>query len=154
MSKIQNASSQRSLATWLTVVVNEQNDDWPAPVSLVSVQPVIGWLKDEIARHWSHIVHRPRPHCNLPLPCIVRNCVWYCIKYSSLKSSYVLQATPLAYQIIKWSFVVVLFGSGGSKSKNVFHILTVSVRCSYFNKSAKPGVRVDILYVQKSIKTV
>ena len=96
MSKIQNASSQRSLATWLTVVVNEQNDDWPAPVSLVSVQPVIGWLKDEIARHWSHIVHRPRPHCNLPLPCIVRNCVWYCIKYSSLKSSYVLQSHPVS----------------------------------------------------------
>ena len=61
MSKIQNTSSQRSLATWLIVAANEQNDDWPASVSLVSVQPVIGWLKDEVARHWSHIVHRPRP---------------------------------------------------------------------------------------------
>ena len=68
MSKIQNTSSQRSLATWLTVTANEQNDDWPAPVSVVSVQPVIGWLKDGAARHWSHIVHRPRPHGNLPLP--------------------------------------------------------------------------------------
>ena len=154
MSKIQNASSQRSLATWLTVAVNEQNDDWPAPVSLVSVQPVIGWLKDEKAQHWSHIVHRPHPHCNLPLSCKVRNGVWYCVKYSSLKSFYVLQSHPLAYRIIKWSFVVVLFGSGGNKSKNVFHILMVSVRCSYFNKSAKPGARVDILHVQKSIKMV
>ena len=104
MSKIQNASSQRSLATWLTVVVNEQDDDWPAPVSLVSVQPVIGWFKDEIARHWSHIVHRPRPHCNLPLPCIVRNCVWYCIKYSSLKSSYVLQSHPASIPNHKMKF--------------------------------------------------
>ena len=73
MSKIQNTSSQRSLATWLTVAANEQNDDWPASGSLVSVQPVIRWLKDEVARHWSHIVHRPRPHGNLPLPGIVRN---------------------------------------------------------------------------------
>ena len=85
MSKIQNTSSQCSLVTWLTVTANEQNDDWPAPVSLVSVQPVIGWLKDGVARYWSHIVHRPRPHGNLPLPCIVRNGVWYCVKYSSLK---------------------------------------------------------------------
>ena len=94
MSKIQNTSSQRSLATWLTVAANEQNDDWPVSVSLVSVQPVIGWLKDEVARHWSLIVHRPRPHGNLPLPCIVRNGVWYCVKYSSLKSFYVLQSIP------------------------------------------------------------
>ena len=69
MSKIQNTSSQCSLATWLTVMANEQNDDWPAPVSLVIVQPVIGWLKDGVARHWSHIVHRPRPmticHCQI-----------------------------------------------------------------------------------------
>ena len=55
-SKIQNTSSQRSLVTWQTVAVNEQNDDWPASVSLVSVQSVIGWLKDEVARHWSHVV--------------------------------------------------------------------------------------------------
>ena len=88
MSKIQNTSSQRFLATWLTVAASEQNDDWPASVSLVSVQPVIGWLKDEVARHWSHIVHRPRPHGNLPLPCRVRNGVWYCVKYSSSKSFY------------------------------------------------------------------
>ena len=94
MSKIQNTSSQRSLATWLTVAANEQNDDWPASVSIVSVQPVIGWLRDEVARHWSHIVHRPRPHGNLPLPCIVRNGLWYCVKYSSLKSFYVLQSHP------------------------------------------------------------
>ena len=104
MSKIQNASSQHSLATWLTVAVNEQNDDWPAPVSLVSVQPVIGWLKDEIARHWSHILHRPRPHCNLPLPCIVRNGVWYCVKYSSLKSFYVLQSHPVSTPNHKMKF--------------------------------------------------
>ena len=83
MSKIQNTSSQRFLATWLTVTANEQNDDWLAPVSVVSVQPVIGWLKDGAASHWSHIVHRPRPHGNLPLPCFVRNGVWYCVKYSS-----------------------------------------------------------------------
>ena len=50
---------------------------------------------------------------------------------------------------MKCSFVVVLFGSGGSKSKNVFDILLVSVRWSYFNKSVKPGARVHILYVQK-----
>ena len=68
MSKIQNTSSQCSLATWLTVTANEQNGDWPAPVSRVSVQPVIGWLKYEVARQWSHIVHRPRPHGNVPLP--------------------------------------------------------------------------------------
>ena len=92
MSQIQNTSSQRSLATWLTVAANEQNDDLPASVSLVSVQPVIGWLKDEVARYWSQIVHRPRPYGNVPLPCIVRNGVWYCVKYSSLKSFYVLQS--------------------------------------------------------------
>ena len=68
MSKIQNTSSQCSLATWLTVTANEQNGDWPAPVSPVSVQPVIGWLKYEVARQWSHIVHRPRPHGNVTLP--------------------------------------------------------------------------------------
>ena len=67
MSKIQNTCSQRSLATWLTVAVNEQNGDWPAPVSRVSVQPVIGWLKYEVARQWPHIVHRPRPHGNVTL---------------------------------------------------------------------------------------
>ena len=68
MSKIQNTSSQSSLATWLTVTANEQNDDWPAHVSLMSVQPVIGWPKDGVARHWSRIIHRPRPmsicHCH------------------------------------------------------------------------------------------
>ena len=88
MSKIQNTSRQSSLATWLTVAANEQNDDWPASVSLVSGQPVIGWLKDEVARHC--IVHRPCAHGNLPLPCIVRNGEWYCAKCSSLKSFYVL----------------------------------------------------------------
>ena len=154
MSKIQNTSSQRSLATWLTIAANEQNDDWPASVSLVSVQPVIGWLKDEVARHWSHIVHRPRPHGNLPLPCIVRNGVWYCVKYSSLKSFYVLQSHPASIPSIKWSFVLVLFGSGGNKSKNIFDILLVSVRCSYFKKCVKSGVTADILYAQKSIKTI
>ena len=101
ISKIQNTPSQRSLATWLT---NEQNDDWPAPVSLVSVQTVIGWLKDEVARHWSHIVHMPRPHGNLPLPCIVRNCVWYCVKYSSLKAFYVLQSHPASTPNHKMKF--------------------------------------------------
>ena len=44
-------------------------------------------------------------------------------------------------------------GSGGNKSKNVFDIHYVLVRCSSFKKSAKPGARVDILYVKKSIKT-
>ena len=87
MSKIQNISSpsaqysaledcrlfektrqDRSLGTCLTVTANEQNGDWPAPVSRVSVQPVIGWLKYEVARQWSHIVHRPRPHGNVTLP--------------------------------------------------------------------------------------
>ena len=96
--------SQRSLATWLTVAANEQNDDWPAPVSLVSVQPVIGWLKDEVARHGSHIEHRPCPHGNLPLPCIVRNVVWYCVKYSSLKSLYVLQSHPASIPNHKTKF--------------------------------------------------
>ena len=104
MSKFQNTSSQRSLATWLTVAVNEQNDDWPASVRLVSVQPVIGWLKDEVARHWSHIVHRPRPHGNLPLPRIVRKGVWYCVKYSSLKSFYVLQSHPASIPNHKMKF--------------------------------------------------
>ena len=104
MSKIQNTSSQRSLATWLTVAANEQNDDWSASVSLVNVQPVIGWLKEEVARHWPHIVHRPRPHGNLPLPCIVRNGVWYCVKYSSLKSFYVLQSHPTSMPNHKMKF--------------------------------------------------
>ena len=131
MSKIQNTSSQRSLAMWLTVAANEQNDDWPASVSLVSVQPVIGWLKDEVARHWSHIVHRPHPHGNLPLPCIVRNGVWYCVKYSSLKSFYILQSHPASIPNHEMKFVVVLFGSGGNKSKYIFDIMLVSVRCSY-----------------------
>ena len=104
---VQNTSSQCSLAMWLTVTANEQNDDWPAPVSLVSVQPVIGWLKDGVAQHWSHIVHRPRPHGNLPLSCIVRNGVWYCVKYSSLKPIYVLQSHPASIPNIKRKF----FGS-------------------------------------------
>ena len=129
ISKIQNTRSQCSLATWLTVTANEPNDDWPAPVSLVNVQPVIGWLKDGVARHWSHIVHRPRPHGNLPLSCIVRNGVWHCVKYSSLKSIYVLQSHPASISNFKMKFVVVLFGSGGNKSKNVFDILLISVRC-------------------------
>ena len=68
MSKIQNIHSHRSLGTCLTVMANEQNGDWPAPVSRVSVQPVIAWLKYEVARQWSHIVHRPRPHGNVTLP--------------------------------------------------------------------------------------
>ena len=68
MSKIQNISGHRSLGTCLTVAANEQNGDWPAPVSRVSVQPVIGWLKYEVARQWSHRVHRPRPHGNVTLP--------------------------------------------------------------------------------------
>ena len=68
MSKIQNISSHRSLGTCLTVTANERNGDWPAPVSRVSMQPVIGWLKYEVARQWSHIVHRPRPHGNVTLP--------------------------------------------------------------------------------------
>ena len=68
MSEIQNISSHRSLGTCLTVTANEQNGDWPAPVSRVSVQPVIGWVKYEVARQWSHIVHRPRPHDNVTLP--------------------------------------------------------------------------------------
>ena len=104
MSKIQNTSSQRFLTTWLTVAANEQNDDWPAYVSLASVQPVIGWLKDEVARHWSHIVHRPRPLGNLPLPCIVRNGVWCFVKYSSLKSFYVLQSHPASTPNHKMKF--------------------------------------------------
>ena len=104
MSKIQNTSSQCSLATWLTIMAYEQNDDWPAPVSLVSVQPVIGWLKDGVARHWSHIIHRPRPHGNLLLPCIVRTGVWNCVKYFSLKSIYVLQSHPASIPNIKMKF--------------------------------------------------
>ena len=51
MRKIQNTPSQRFLVTWLTVTANDQNDGWPAPVSYVSIQPVIGWLKAEVARH-------------------------------------------------------------------------------------------------------
>ena len=150
MSKIQNTSSQCSLATWLTVTANEQNDDWPAPVSLVSVQPVIGWLKDGVARHWSHIVHRPRPHGNLPLPCIVRDSVCYCVKYSSLNQSMCYEAIPLASRILKWSFVVVLFGSGGNKSKNVFDILLVSVSVHpILRKVHSPGARVDSFVCSK-----
>ena len=104
MSKIQNTSSQRFLTTWLTVAANEQNDDCPVYVSLASVQPVIGWLKDEVARHWSHIVHRPRPHGNLPLPCIVRNGVWCFVKYSSLKPFYVLKSHPASTPNHKMKF--------------------------------------------------
>ena len=153
MSKIQNTSSQRSLATWLTVMANEQNDDWPAAVSLVSVQPVIGWLKDGVALHCSHIIHRPCPHGHLPLPCIVRNDVWYYVKYSSTKSLYVLQSHPASILNNKMKFCGSVVWSGGNKSKNVFDILLVSVRCSSFKKSAKPEAWVDILYVQKTIKT-
>ena len=152
MSKIQNTSSQRSLGTWLTVAANEQNDDWPAPVSLASVQPIIRWLKDEVA--WAHIVHRPWPHGNFPLPCIVRNGVWYCVRYSSLKSFYMLQCHPASIPNHKMKFCGSIVWVRWQQIENVFHILMVSVRCSYFKKSAKPGARVDILYVQKSIKTV
>ena len=65
-----------------------------------------------------------------------------------------LQSHPASIPNIKMKFVVVLLGSGGNKSKNVFDILLVSVRCSSFKKSAQPGARVDFLYVQKLIKSV
>ena len=154
MSKIQNTSSQRSLATWLTVAANEQNDDRPASVSIVSVQPVIGWLKDEVARHWSHIVHRPRPNGNLPLPCIVRNGVWYFVKYSSLKSFYVLQSHPASIPNHKMKFCGSVVWVRWQQIENIFDILLVSSRCSYFKKCAKSGATADILYVQKSIKVI
>ena len=100
MSKIQNTSSQRSLATWLNIMANEQNDDWPAPVSHVSVQPVIGWLKDEVARS-ALVTHSTQPpRGNLPLPCIdgiVSN-----ILHQNHCTCYI--ATPLAPQTINYFF--------------------------------------------------
>ena len=154
MSKIQNTTSQRSLATWLTLTANEQNDDWPTPVSHVSIQPVMGWLKDEVARHWSHIVHRPRHHGNLPLPCTVRNGVWHCVKYSSLKSFYVLQSHPTSIPDHKMKYCGIVVRVRWQQIEKCISMLLVSVRCSSFKKSAKPGARVDLSHVQKSIKTV
>ena len=154
MSKIQNTSSQCSLATWLSVAANEQNDNWPASVSLVSVQPVIGWLKDEVARHWSHIVHRPRPHGNLPLPCIIRNGVWYCVKYSSLKSFYELQSHPTSIPNHKMKFCGSVVWVRWQQIEKYIWYFAVSVRCSYFKKCVKSGATADILYVQKSIKRI
>ena len=149
MSKIPNTSSQRSLATWLTIAANEQNDDWPASVSLVSVQPVIGWLKDEVARHWSHIVHRPRPHGNSPLPCIVRNGVWYCVKYSSLKSFYVLQSHPASIPIHKIKFCgSVVWVRWQQIEKYIWYFAGLS-QVFILKKCAKSGATADILYVQK-----
>ena len=123
--------------------------DWPSrpmsrmmPVSLVSVQPVIGWLKGEVARHWSHIVHRPRPHGNLPLPCIVRNVVWYCVKYSSLKSFYVLQSHPASIPNQKMKFCGSVVWVRRQQIEKCILIFWWSVRCSYHKKSAKPGARV------------
>ena len=52
------------------------------------------------------------------------------------------KATMLASHIIKWSFVVLLFGSGGNKSKNVFDVLLVSVRCS----SSKKSLRQELIF--------
>ena len=156
MSKIQNTSSQRSLATWLTVAANEQNDDWPASVSLVSVQPVIRWLKDEVARHWSHIVvHRPRPHGNLPLPCIVRNGVWYCVKYSSLKSFYVLQSHPASILNHEMKFCgSVVWVRWQKIERYIWYFAGLSQVFISFKKCAKSGATADILYDQKSIKTI
>ena len=53
MSKIQNTSSQRSLATWLTVTANEQNDDWPA----LSALWVFSQLSDDSKMEWLDIGH-------------------------------------------------------------------------------------------------
>ena len=58
----------------------------------------------------------------------------------------------IPYHKMKFCGIVVF--PGGNKSKNVFDILLLSVRCSSFKKSAKPGARVDILFVKKSTKTV
>ena len=155
MSKIQNTSSQRSLATWLTVAANEQNDDWPASVSLVSVQPVIGWLKDELVRHWSHIVHRLRPHDNLSLPCIVKNGGWYCVKYSSLKSFYVLQSHPANIMNHEMKFCgSVVWVRWQQIEKYIWYFAGLSQVFISFKKCAKSGATADILYVQKSIKTI
>ena len=129
MSKIQNTSSQCSLATWLTVTANEQNDDWPVPVNLVNVQPVIGWLKDGVARHWSCTVHRPRPRGNLPLSCIVRDGVWYCVKYSFLKSIYVLQSHPASIPTIKMKFCGSVVWVRWQQIEKCIWYLLVSVRC-------------------------
>ena len=83
-----------------------------------------------------------------------KRCMILCQIFLINNHSTCYKATLLASRIIKWSFVVVLFGSGGNKSKNIFDILLVSVRCSYFKKCAKSGSTADILYVQKSIKTI
>ena len=60
------------------------------------------------------------------------------------------KAIPLASRILKWSFVVVLFGSGSKKSKNVFDILKVSVSVHpILRKVHSPGARVDIFVCSK-----
>ena len=63
-----------------------------------------------------------------------------------------LQTTLLGWGQIDYVFVVLLFGSGAKKSNNVFDILPVSVRCSSFKKSAKPGARVDIYMLKNQSK--
>ena len=44
MSKIRN-----TFKTTLSVTANEEMHDWSAPISCVSVQPIIKLLKDEVA---------------------------------------------------------------------------------------------------------
>ena len=122
------------------------------------------WNSSALVTHITQTPPLPPPHCNLPPPCIVRNgvpppCivrngVWYCVKYQSLKSFYVLQSHPASIPNHEMKFCGSVVWVRWQQIENVFHILMVSVRCSYSNKSAKPGVRVDILYVQKSTKTV
>ena len=150
MNKIQNTTSQHSLATWLTVTANEQNDDWPTPVSHVSIQPVIGWLKDEVARHWSHIAHRPRHHGNLPLPCTVRNGVWHCVKYSSLKSFYVLQSHPTSIPDHKMKYCgIVVRVRWQQIEKCIWYFAGLSQVFVFLRKVQSPG-RELIFYMFKN----
>ena len=87
MSKIQN-----TMQPTLSGHVTDCNGQWSEWRFASAYQPceclASYWMTQR--QHWSHIVHRPCPHGNLPLPCTVRNDVWYCVKYSSLKSFYML----------------------------------------------------------------
>ena len=63
-----------------------------------------------------------------------------------------MELPPNPY-IIGWSFVVMLFGSGGKKFEKMFDILLIQARCSYFRQVQSQGkVKSQYLYAWISIE--
>ena len=111
-----------------------------------------------MAQRWSRsalVTHNAQAtsHVLLPLPCIFRNVVWYYAKYSSLKSLYVLQSHPASIPSNKMKFCGSDVWVRWQQIEKCIWYFAGFSQVFIFKKSAKPGAWVDILYVQKSIKT-